>query len=43
MGDGSFAAGAINGSQPLYALPNTLSWDIPAVLAQNFARSCLHC
>ena len=36
IGDGSFAASAVNGSQSLYALPNTLSWDIDTVLAQNF-------
>jgi len=36
IGDGSFAANVINGSQSLYALPNTLSWDIDKVLAQNF-------
>ena len=36
IGDGSFAANAVNGSQSLYALPNTLSWDINTVLAQNF-------
>jgi TonB-dependent receptor len=36
IGDGSFAANVVNGSQDLYALPNTLSWDIPGVLSQNF-------
>ncbi|WP_371763935.1 TonB-dependent receptor [Massilia sp.] len=36
LGTGAIAAGAVNGSQSLYALPDTLSWDIPAVLAQNF-------
>ncbi|QNA90247.1 TonB-dependent receptor [Massilia sp. Dwa41.01b] len=36
LGDGSFAANVVNGSQDLYALPNTLSWDINGVLAQNF-------
>ncbi|KQQ87851.1 TonB-dependent receptor [Massilia sp. Leaf139] len=36
IGDGSFAANAVNGAQSLYALPNTLSWDINTVLAQNF-------
>lgn len=36
IGDGSFAANAVNGTQSLYALPNTLSWDIGTVLAQNF-------
>lgn len=36
IGDGSFASNVVNGSQSLYALPNTLSWDIPGVLAQNF-------
>ena len=36
LGTGAIAAGAINGSQSLYALPDTLSWDIPTVLAQNF-------
>ncbi|MEN3276877.1 MAG: iron complex outerrane recepter protein [Massilia sp.] len=36
IGDGSFAANVVNGSQDLYGLPNTLSWDIPGVLAQNF-------
>ncbi len=36
IGDGSFAPGVINGSQDLYGLPNTLSWDIPGVLGQNF-------
>ena len=35
-GDGSFAANVVNGSQDLYGLPNSLSWDIPGVLAQNF-------
>ena len=37
LGNGAIAAGAVNGSQSLYALPDTLSWDIPAVLSQNFA------
>ncbi|MFP5393357.1 MAG: TonB-dependent receptor [Gammaproteobacteria bacterium] len=37
LGDGSFAANVVNGSQDLYALPNTLSWDINGVLAQNFS------
>lgn len=36
IGAGTFAPGVINGSQDLYGLPNTLSWDIPGVLAQNF-------
>jgi TonB-dependent receptor len=36
-GDGSFGADVVNGSQALYALPNTLSWDIPGVLAANFS------
>jgi TonB-dependent receptor len=36
IGAGTFAPGVINGSQDLYGLPNTLSWDIPAVLKQNF-------
>jgi len=36
IGDGTFAASVINGSQNVYALPNTLSWDINSVLAQNF-------
>jgi iron complex outermembrane receptor protein len=36
VGNGSIAASAVNGSQSLYALPNTLSWDVPAVLSQNF-------
>lgn len=37
LGTGAIAAGAVNGSQSLYALPDTLSWDIPTVLSQNFA------
>lgn len=37
LGNGTIAAGAVNGSQSLYALPDTLSWDIPTVLSQNFA------
>jgi TonB-dependent receptor len=36
LGTGTIAAGAVNGSQSLYALPDTLSWDIPTVLSQNF-------
>ncbi|MGI4719932.1 MAG: TonB-dependent receptor [Janthinobacterium lividum] len=36
IGDGSFASNVVNGSQDLYGLPNTLSWDIPGVLGQNF-------
>ncbi|MBD8529800.1 MULTISPECIES: TonB-dependent receptor [unclassified Massilia] len=36
IGAGTFAANVVNGSQDLYGLPNTLSWDIPGVLAQNF-------
>jgi TonB-dependent receptor len=36
LGTGAIAAGAVNGSQSLYALPDTLSWDIPTVLSQNF-------
>jgi TonB-dependent receptor len=36
LGNGTFAASVINGSQSLIALPNTLSWDIPGVLSQNF-------
>jgi iron complex outermembrane recepter protein len=36
IGDGSFAPNVVNGSQDLYALPNTLSWDINGVLTQNF-------
>jgi TonB-dependent receptor len=36
LGTGAIAAGAVNGAQSLYALPDTLSWDIPAVLSQNF-------
>jgi len=37
LGNGTIAANAVNGSQSLYALPDTLSWDIPTVLSQNFA------
>lgn len=36
IGAGTFAASVINGTQNIYALPDTLSWDINAVLAQNF-------
>jgi TonB-dependent receptor len=36
LGNGTFSSGVINGSQSLYALPNTLSWDVDAVLANNF-------
>jgi len=36
IGSGTFADSVINGSQNLYGLPNTLSWDINSVLAQNF-------
>lgn len=36
IGDGTFAPGVVNGSQDVYGLPNTLSWDIPGVLSQNF-------
>ncbi|KFI08938.1 TonB-dependent receptor [Massilia sp. BSC265] len=36
IGSGTFAANVVNGSQDLYGLPNTLSWDIPGVLSQNF-------
>jgi len=36
LGDGTFAPGVLNGSQGLYGLQNSLSWDIDAVLAGNF-------
>ncbi|HAK93229.1 MAG TPA: TonB-dependent receptor [Massilia timonae] len=36
LGDGTFAPGVLNGVQNLYALQNSLSWDIDAVLANNF-------
>ncbi|KAK0358460.1 hypothetical protein LTR94_035373, partial [Friedmanniomyces endolithicus] len=36
LGDGTFAPGVLNGVQDLYALQNALSWDIDAVLANNF-------
>ncbi|AWL06211.1 TonB-dependent receptor [Massilia oculi] len=36
LGDGTFAPNVLNGSQGLYALQNSLSWDIDAVLANNF-------
>jgi iron complex outermembrane receptor protein len=36
IGDGSFSSSVINGPQDLAGLPDTLSWDIPGVLAKNF-------
>lgn len=36
LGNGTFSASVINGSQSLLGLPNTVSWDIPGVLSQNF-------
>jgi TonB-dependent receptor len=36
LGNGTFAANVVNGSQSLIGLPSTLSWDIPGVLGQNF-------
>jgi len=36
IGDGTFAPGVLNNSQGLYALQNSLSWDIDSVLAGNF-------
>lgn len=36
LGNGTFGANVINGSQDLYGLQNSLSWDIDAVLANNF-------
>jgi TonB-dependent receptor len=36
LGNGTFAANVVNGSQSLIGLPGTLSWDIPGVLGQNF-------
>lgn len=37
LGDGSFAPGVLNGTQGLYGLQDSLTWDIDAVLAGNFA------
>jgi TonB-dependent receptor len=36
LGNGTFAANVVNGSQSLIGLPSTLSWNIPGVLGQNF-------
>jgi TonB-dependent receptor len=36
IGDGSFSPSVINAPQDLVGLPDTLSWDIPGVLAKNF-------
>ena len=36
LGNGTFGANVINGSQDLYGLQNSLSWDIDGVLANNF-------
>lgn len=36
LGNGTFGANVINGSQGLYGLQNSLSWDIDGVLANNF-------
>lgn len=36
IGDGSFSPSVINGTQSLYGLQNSLTWDIDSVLATNF-------